>query len=261
MIPIIVRSRREDAIDAVREIVGPIKGLDKAGIVQIDTVRGRLMTDLDRESQPIANRIHAADSVYNVVREASIIFGLNKFANIIKRDPPTQNEGIFKYPSPRDPNLELDDYDKKHYYWDEKTRYWCSKDYPRLVLGTWEDVKKSTKEGSAPTDMENHVAIRVATGYTIYVFDAHSDSRTYFREAEDRGEVSRDGNEQIYIDDHLDTQEVDDYNARVVLDITREKWLDKHIWVYFDAEFGNRGEKILGPNETLQRLGLENNQC
>ncbi|MGB2705616.1 MAG: nucleoside-diphosphate kinase [Candidatus Omnitrophota bacterium] len=167
---------------------------------------------------------------------------------------------FLKYPNPRRPNLKLDAYDREHYYWDKEKGYWRSKDYPRLVLGTWEDVKQSTKEGAAPTDMENHVAIRMQ-GYAIYVFGNHSYSDGYLEEATARGEVERYDNNQIFIDDHPDTQDISISDARVALTIAEKVYLKTHIWTYFDEKAWNRGRKILGPDKDLTKLGVENQRC
>lgn len=84
VIPVIVRSYRDDAIEHVREVVGPTAGVDKVTKkVAIGTIRGDLMTDGDRAVQPIRNRIHASDSIVNVVREASIVFGEERLDRLI----------------------------------------------------------------------------------------------------------------------------------------------------------------------------------
>jgi len=84
VIPILIRSKKEDAISDIRGIVGPITGVDKAtgGKVQ-GTIRGDMMTDSDRNSQPITNRIHASDSIANVIREASIVLGKDRLEEVI----------------------------------------------------------------------------------------------------------------------------------------------------------------------------------
>ncbi|MBM3244336.1 MAG: NAD-dependent epimerase/dehydratase family protein, partial [Candidatus Omnitrophica bacterium] len=170
-----------------------------------------------------------------------------------------EKSSLLKYPDPRDPGLKLDDYDKKHYFWDAATGYWRSKDYPRLVLGSQEDIRHSEEDDAAPTDMENHVAIRMSKNYTIYVFDAHSYSERYLHESEARGELPRHNNQQIFIDDHFDTQDIGDPDARVAKDIAEERWLNNHIWVYFDYSL-KRSDSIISSDEVLKSLNLNNSR-
>ena len=85
VIPVLVRSNEEDAVGAVRKVVGPTKGVDVNGIIQSGTIRGRFMTDEGRKAQPITNVIHASDSIYNVSREASIPLGEGELLRILEQ--------------------------------------------------------------------------------------------------------------------------------------------------------------------------------
>ncbi|MBW2046502.1 MAG: hypothetical protein JRI96_16755, partial [Deltaproteobacteria bacterium] len=147
-------------------------------------------------------------------------------------------EEQLKYPNPRNPQLKLDAYDKKHYYWDKATGYWRSREHARLVLGTWEDVKKSGGKTACPTDMKNHVAIRTTCGYSLYIFDQDIYSQDYMKEALERGEITRHHNNQLWIDEHHDAHNHIYYepNACVAWDIAMAGWVDNHIWVYFTNE-------------------------
>ncbi|HSV44068.1 MAG TPA: hypothetical protein VLJ10_05885, partial [Candidatus Bathyarchaeia archaeon] len=172
-------------------------------------------------------------------------------------------KSILKYPNPRNPALGLDEYDRKHYRWDEETGYWRrkEKELKALVLGTVEDIKHSSRPCAPRTAMRNHVAIRTRNGYTIYVFDDHADSKKYLLEAKERDEIPRNGNSQIWIDDHPDTQDIGDPNAGIAKDIAGQGWLADHWWVYFNVFQERREEVILGSNPILDRLGVRNNQC
>lgn len=165
-----------------------------------------------------------------------------------------------RYPDPRRADLELDGYDKEHYRWDLSTGYWRRKDNERLVLGTYRDIVRSGRPGDVPTEMENHVAIRMRDGYTIYAFDSHKYSLKYLKEAEDRREIARHGNEQLFIDDHPDTNTGGDIDSCVVCDMADQGWLAGSRWVYFDDIWG-RGKNLLGPNRTLTDRGVSNSGC
>jgi GT2 family glycosyltransferase/galactokinase/mevalonate kinase-like predicted kinase len=165
-----------------------------------------------------------------------------------------------KYPNPRSRSLELDAYDRAHYYWDQGSRYWRSRDNPRLVLGTCRDIRRPSRQDAVPTSMENHVAIRMRAGYTIYIFDSHSASPKYLEEACERGEIRRHGNAQIFIDDHPDTTRDADPDSRTASDIAAGGWLASHHWVYFDDMWG-RGKSILGPSAPISGLGVTNDGC
>ncbi|MCX5667271.1 MAG: 3-dehydroquinate synthase [Candidatus Omnitrophica bacterium] len=174
---------------------------------------------------------------------------------------PAGDEGraLLKYPDPHASGLQLDDYDKAHYRWDAENNHWYREVVKgrRLILGTWEDVKRSQKEGAAPTDMEYHVVIRTNAGYSVYVFDSHSDSGEYLEEAVERADVSSSDNHQIFIDDHMDTQEIGDLDARIAKTIAEKGRLMHHIWVSFGR--GRAGPEE--PDEELEKLGLENRMC
>jgi uridine kinase/nicotinic acid mononucleotide adenylyltransferase len=169
-----------------------------------------------------------------------------------------------KYRNPRSPETknELDSYDLAHYYWDAVTNYWRSRSNPRLVLGTWEDVKHSSRQKAARSDMENHVAIRMKSGYSVYVFDGHHYSDEYLQEAAERGEIGYRDNQQIWIDDHCDTQDISEPDASIAKDIASQGYLKRHIWVYFDDKlYPSRGAMILGADTVLTKMGIENNRC
>ncbi len=86
VIPILVQSGKIDAIKNVRDdVVGPTMGIIKTtGAVAVGTIRGDLMADADRRAQPIPNRIHASDSVANVVREANLVIGKDTFTEALR---------------------------------------------------------------------------------------------------------------------------------------------------------------------------------
>ncbi len=88
VIPIIVRSDREDAVDYVKDIIGPPTGLDKES--RKAGMRGELMTGQDRDSTKpaVENRIHGSDSVYSAVREASVVIGREELLRAISRRGP-----------------------------------------------------------------------------------------------------------------------------------------------------------------------------
>lgn len=111
-----------------------------------------------------------------------------------------QQRGL-KYPDPRREDLELDEYDRKNYYWDENTRFWTSEKIPGLVLGTVEDFDFS------PMHERTMVAVRMKEGFTVYLVNDHLYSYLSIKEAQERGEVSRKDNRRIFIDDHMDDYE------------------------------------------------------
>lgn len=164
------------------------------------------------------------------------------------------------YKDCRNPGLELDSYDAVNYYWDEKTRYWRSKKYPRLVLGAWQDVRHSSKDGADVTGMENHVAIRTNLGYTIYVYDDHDYSPAYIEEGVERGEIAPSGNKQIYIDEHPDTQKGVGRSAEVAAILAGIGRIDTHIWVHLSGSAPDR-KAVHGPDPDLAEARIINNRC
>lgn len=111
---------------------------------------------------------------------------------------PLAQSSIFRGCSSSPAANERDGFDSKSYYWDGG--YWRSKFFPRLVLGSWEDIL--LKPGTY-NEMVNHVAIRVS-GYSIYVFDSHKYCVSYIREAQQRKEIPLSDNTQVFIDLHSD---------------------------------------------------------
>lgn len=171
--------------------------------------------------------------------------------------------GVMKYQNPRDPKLQLDEYDRRYYQWDGAKSYWyrVMTGGKRVVLGTWEDIKSSSAKDAAPTDMEFHVAIRMIGGWTAYIFDAHSYANDYLEEAIERGEARPKDNQQIFIDNHPDTQEIGDPDARIAKGMAEGGALSNHIWVFFGAHTWPRPEGILGPDPALEASGVKNNRC
>lgn len=84
LIPIIVRSEREEAVQHVRSVVGPTTGIDKStGETAAGTIRGALMQEADRAGQPVTNRIHASDSPESVEREAAAVLGAGVLHHVV----------------------------------------------------------------------------------------------------------------------------------------------------------------------------------
>ncbi|MFC1480378.1 hypothetical protein ACFL5Y_02895, partial [Candidatus Omnitrophota bacterium] len=133
-------------------------------------------------------------------------------------------ESTYLYKNPRDPELfsKIDrsglskklkeqiefDENEANYYWDEEIRYWRSKHFRHLVLGTYEDIQGDNESDHPDVKMKRHVAIRTKAGFTIYACDNHQYSYGYIKEAQARGEISRPkdktGHIQIFVDRHND---------------------------------------------------------
>jgi len=230
---------------------GHFKVKVEGSYITIEALQGIIGVGLitPRSAFPILNPV--VSSLLDFTREPPT----PKSSSPIKKALRSQ-EDVLMYPKPRDPNLKLDKYDREHYRWDPNIGYWYRQIVKGgcLVLGTWEDVKQSTKQGLAPTYMENHIAIRISSGYTIYLFDAHTHSKDYLDEPYERGEIDRHNNNQIWVDDHVDTFEYCGPDARIALDIAEAGWVSNHIWVYFEASCG-REKEIRGPIFALKLLG------
>jgi len=102
----------------------------------------------------------------------------------------------------------LDAFDKEHYEFVEEDGkgYWRSKDFPKLILGTWEDIEGSPSPEY--TRMKHDVVIRYKNpdGKTVsfYYFHGHEKSLKYGMEAAARGDLPMTGNTQVFIDPHHD---------------------------------------------------------
>ncbi len=106
-------------------------------------------------------------------------------------------------------------YDKKHFKFNYQTGYWHSKDFPNLVLGTWEDVEKKFSDNSyiknTRSKMKRHVVTRYKnpnTNKTIsfYFFDNHAYSVPYALEAKQRNELPN-SIDHIVVDQHSDNMQ------------------------------------------------------
>ncbi|MGE5196902.1 MAG: hypothetical protein ACM3IL_00125, partial [Deltaproteobacteria bacterium] len=157
---------------------------------------------------------------------------------------------------------ELDAFDRNNYYRDEPAGYWRSKHFPRLVLGTTEDIVAYRDSVVA---MVNHVAIRTHLGYSIYAFDDHKYSPMYLKEAQERGEVPQAGNDQIFLDQHYDYSDMSTPRAEGLLTLadwyrfsedklTYETFANafaddnsvaRHLWVYDEGTW-KQNETWLG---------------
>lgn len=101
---------------------------------------------------------------------------------------------------------------KKYYTYDAahfefKNGFWESKDFPGLVLGTWQDVREAMP-GMNHQAMKKRVVthFKIPSGQVLsaYSFDDHGLSAPLFMESVARGELGKTGNTHVFLDEHFD---------------------------------------------------------
>ncbi len=126
---------------------------------------------------------------------------------------------LFNHVNTNDPAVA---YDMEHFEYDELIGYWRSKDFPDLILGTWQDIEKISYLRDSRSSLMNkakmryHVITRLRDPKTgkplsFYYYDNHAYAVPYYLDSVARGELPEKGNTQIFIDNHPDDINVFDY--------------------------------------------------
>lgn len=123
-------------------------------------------------------------------------------------------------------------HDMDNFKYDEMIGYWRSKKFPKLILGSWQDIIKTMpgKDGHSfsgnKASMKHHVITRCKNpqngkAISFYYYDDHAYAVPYYLDAVGRKELKSTGNTQIFIDNHRDDTNVFKY---VDFPIPQKSW-------------------------------------
>lgn len=128
------------------------------------------------------------------------LLGLDSVSTLHAEESSASNL-LYDFSTSENNPVALDEWDVRHFTrtWDPGSQRWRaqSKKFPNLILGTWEDI-----EFDEQGHLKKDVAIRMRPGWTLYVVESVESRLKYIKEdAIPRGEVPRNGNDHIFLNE------------------------------------------------------------